>query len=63
MTDEDIFLSDREAEAWELTRNLSYEKAAREMDVTQNTLEGYLERAYRKRKRARATLEWMDAQE
>jgi len=62
MTD-DILLSDREREAWELTRDISYDDAAEAMGITRNTLEKHLERCYAKKKKARATLEWFEEQE
>lgn len=58
---DDLLLSDREQEAWELTRTMPRDNAAEEMGVTRDTLETYLDRCYSKRKRARETIEWMDS--
>jgi len=62
---DDTYLSERQREAWQLVKrgDLSYDEAAEEMGITRNTLERHLEEAYKKRKQAVATLEWMNDEE
>lgn len=60
MTDGETFLSEREKEAWKKTRKMSREEAADAMNIACDTLETFLDRVFRKRKKARQTLEWLD---
>lgn len=61
----ETYLSDQEYEAWFSTRvrGMSYETAARKMNVSVETIKTYISRVSKKRQKAKMTLELLEASE